>query len=238
LERPTVSIGRRAEEPERSDKVRLLQGHPFFGDLPEDLLTWFVDHVKCKSWRAGELIFSKGDQGDAVFIVRRGTVKIAVSSIDGREVVISLIEGPEVFGEIAMLDEGVRSADASAFTDCEVLSIGRREMFALFEKHPPLMIRQMRILCERLRRTTEQVETIAFDTAPERLAKVLLILAENASSPGHILVAQHELAQMAAMSREQTNKQLRKWAQEAIITLARKEITILRLESLSKLVSM
>jgi CRP/FNR family transcriptional regulator, cyclic AMP receptor protein len=215
-----------------------MSGHPFFRALPEQIQKRLVSYAKFKSYEDGASIFSRGDPGDSLFIVCDGTVKIAMQSTEGKDIVFSLIGKGEIFGEIALLDGLPRTANAIAFTDCELMIVDRRDLFVMLETYPPLMLRFIKVLCARLRKTTAQVETIVFVDAMGRLAKTLILLSSSSDTPGHIYTSQSEIAQIAGVSREIANKQLRKWERESWIKLARKEIKILQPGELARLVAL
>ena len=103
------------------DRKGMLRAHPIFRNLPEDALLHLERIAKTRSIRRGVSIFAKGDPGNALFFVASGTVKISVSSIEGRGAVFNLIKSGEIFGEIALLDGLARTADASSNSDCELV---------------------------------------------------------------------------------------------------------------------
>ena len=111
--------------------------------------------------------------------VLKGRVMISSPSRDGRQVVLTVMHEGDFFGEIALLDGKERTADATAMTDCELLVVPRRSLLALLERRPDAAIGLMHVLCERLRRTNEQVEDLAFLDLEARIAKVLVRLAEE-----------------------------------------------------------
>src|SRR5580692_11368919 len=84
-------------------------------------------YAKHATLKRGETIFSKGDAGNSLIAVIRGTVKISISSAEGRSAILNLIGPGEIFGEVALLDGLARTADATANTGCEMFVIDRRE---------------------------------------------------------------------------------------------------------------
>jgi CRP/FNR family cyclic AMP-dependent transcriptional regulator len=124
-------------ENDQIDKLTFISRHPFFVGLPIDIQKRAVGFVKSKRYAIGEMIFSKGDFGSCLFIVYKGMVKIEAQSYEGKEVVFNLIKKGECFGEIAALDGLPRTANASAFTSCELLIIDRRDLVLLMEIYPP-----------------------------------------------------------------------------------------------------
>ena len=124
----------------------------------------------------------------------------------------NLITDGTIFGEIAVLDGLPRTADATAITDCSLMTIERRHFISLVHERPDFALKLIEILCGRLRHTTEQLEDVMFLDLPSRLAKTLLQLCDQARpSPQacKIALTQRDLADMIGMSRESTNKQLR-----------------------------
>jgi CRP/FNR family transcriptional regulator, cyclic AMP receptor protein len=219
------------------DKATFITRHPFFIDLPIEIQKRAVSYVKSRKYGIGEMIFSKGDPGDCLFLVYKGIVKIDAQSHEGRELVFNLIREGDCFGEIAALDGLPRTANASAFTNCVLMTIDRRDLALHMEMYPPLTSRLVQILCSRLRRTTEQVESLKFIDLAARLAGTMLELLIDSTTPGRICLAQREIAQITGVSREMTNRQLRLWEKEGWISLARREIVILKPAEFSKIVS-
>ena len=143
---------------------------------------------------------------------------------------------------IALLDGKERTADATAMEACELLILERRDFVPFLEKHPDICLRLIAVLCERLRRTTEQVEDVLFLDLQARLAKTLLHLVDAHGRPVSNGVAlgaklsQRDLANMIGASRESVNRQLSLWEEEGLISRDRGAITILDSAALQMLV--
>jgi CRP-like cAMP-binding protein len=123
------------------------------------------------------------DPGDSLFAVITGTVQISVPSVEGKDTVFAQLAAGEIVGEIALLDGRPGTADVAAVTDCELMVINRRDFVPLIHDQPELAFRLIDILCEKLRRTNDQVERVMFLDLPTRLAKVLIQLAPRHHSP-------------------------------------------------------
>src|SRR5437762_11521379 len=142
------------------NKLAVLRKHPYFADLEPEAFDQLCRYAKHSTLKRGATIFSKGDPGISLFAVISGTVKISISSPDGRNAILNLIGAGEIFGEIALLDGSARSADAIANTACELFTIDRREFIPFVRSQPPLAMRFIELLCARLRWTSEQVAPI------------------------------------------------------------------------------
>ena len=162
--------------------------------------------------------------------VLRGRVVIRAPSSHGKEVILNIINEGEIFGEIALLDGKERTADATAMTDCELLVIARRSFLPLLER-PDVMRELLNVLCERLRRTSEQVEDVLFLDVAARIAKTLLRFAkaDDAPEPGARIVlglSQREIGNLIGASREKVNRRLQAWRRAEIITIDKGTIFI------------
>jgi CRP/FNR family transcriptional regulator, cyclic AMP receptor protein len=217
----------------RLDKVALLGRHPLFAGLDVGARERLAAYAVTRKYERGATIFQKGSPGSCLFAVASGVVRIGVPSSEGRDAVFSLIGEGDIFGEIALLDAQPRTADAQAFTDCELMLVDRRHFMPLLEAQPKLALKIIEVLCARLRRTSEQVEDLMFLDMKSRLVKSLLRLSATVKPTGKIAITQRELSQIAGLSREETNKQLRIWAKDSWVRLERGGITVLRPDALA-----
>jgi CRP-like cAMP-binding protein len=226
----------------RDLKAALAQ-HFLLKDLSPEDLQRLGELATTRWYRAGQPVFMKGDAGTAMMAVLSGRIRICAYSADGREVVLNVINPGEVFGEIALIDGGERTADAFAMETTELLTLSRRDFLPYLERNPKVCIKLLTILCQRLRSTSEQLEDLNFLDLRCRLAKRLLYLAalhgEGTAKGIHIGVRlpQHLLASMIGTSREAVNKQLRDWEGKGFIDVRRGSITILDRPSLQAVVT-
>lgn len=187
------------------------------GKLSHDEIDTLLHFARVESYPAGKEIYAKGSLGRSMMAVLRGKAKMTSVSRDGKEIVFNIMHPGEIFGEIALLDGGQRSADAIAMTDCEILVLDRRDFMPLLEKRADICLVLLRILCQRLRQTSEQVEDVLFRHLESRVAKAVLHLAEDATShafpgsPVELHLSQQELGDIAGGTRESVNKIERNW---------------------------
>ena len=219
-----------------SSKLAVLRKHPIFCDLDSEAFDQLCRYAKHAALKRGATICSKGDPGNSLVAVISGTVKISISSADGRSAILNLIGAGEIFGEVALLDGRARTADATANTNCEIFVIDRREFIPFVRSQPALAMKFIELLCTRLRRTSDQVEEVILQNLPGRLASALLRLTEK-HKPGSRMIAitQQEISEMVGMSRESINKQLRAWAARSWVRLEHGAIVVLNAEMLREL---
>jgi CRP-like cAMP-binding protein len=226
--------------PKLVDKRSLLRAHPFFKGVDGNLIDWIVPRAVSRQVKKGTVLFRKGDIGSELYVVCSGAVRISSSSDAGSDAIFNLIIPGDIFGEIAFLDRGPRTADAVMAESGELMVIERRDFIRLLHEHPEVSMRMIETLCSRLRRTSEQVEDVIFLGLPNRLAKVLLHLYRRSSADEvskKIRITQHEISRMIGASRESTNKQLRDWQHRKWLKLERNCIIVLAPDALMALIN-
>jgi CRP/FNR family transcriptional regulator, cyclic AMP receptor protein len=228
--------------PTYEEKRQILEGNFLFKPLSPNEIDTLLTFSRVERYPAGREIYAKGSAGDSMMAVLRGMVKMSSVSQDGKEIVLNIMNIGEIFGEIALIDGGERSADAVAMTECELLVLHRRDFMPILEKHADICILLLKMLCQRLRQTSEQVEDVLFRHLESRLAKALLHLAESAGMHGidgsstDLHISQRELGNIAGGSRESINKHLQSWHRAGLIRLGKNSIVILDLAAIERLV--
>ena len=219
--------------------MSVLRKHEIFSDLDNEALEQLGRYAKHTVLKRGATIFSKGDPGNSLYAVIAGTVKISISSPDGRNAILNLIGPGETFGEMSVLDGQTRSADAIANTNCEIYVIDRRDFLPFMRNQPALSMKFIELLCTRLRWTSDQVEQVILQDLPGRLASALLGLTEKRklepAASQTIAITQQEISEMVGMTRESINKQLRAWAARHWVRLEHGAIVVLDAVSLREL---
>src|SRR5215213_3078270 len=205
--------------------ARLLGANPFFAGLGPEGLDAVAALCVTRSIRAGEILFLKGDPGDALYAVRRGQIRIATGTDDGRRLTLNLLGPGDVFGEIALLDGHSRTADAIAVEPTDLFMVLRRDFLDLLERQPRVAVRIIEFLCERFRWMSERMEEAVLLPLQARLSHRLLALAEDYGAEIHI--SQHDLAVFVGSTRESVNRQLQAWQRKGIVAVGRNRVTVL-----------
>lgn len=218
----------------------LLAATPMFRGVADAQLDSLARQAKLLKLGPRELLFAKGDPGESMYLVVVGRVRVGVVSVEGREVTYALIGPGQLFGEVAVLDGGPRSADATAIEPTELLVIDRRDILAFIRANGDYALRLIEILCMRMRHANELLEDTFFLSLPSRMAKQLLSLGETlgerqpAGDAVTIRMSQQAVADYMGISRESVNKVLSKWEQGGIVSLWRGQITIQDRDALAR----
>jgi CRP/FNR family cyclic AMP-dependent transcriptional regulator len=195
--------------------VELLGRTPLFGSLDEAERRAVADEMREVAFEPSQVIFARGDAGREIYLVVSGRVRLSVLTAEGRELSFAHAEAGAIFGEIAMLDGGPRSADATAVNKVTALSLSKPAFKRLMDTRPLVGEAALRFLCSRLREADQQLEAIALYPIEGRLARFFLAAARQ-KSPGseegrvtiELPMSQSELALLIGASRPKVNTAL------------------------------
>ena len=228
------------------DKTALEQAHRLLGNctlfsgLSADERAEITGRAHIRSLAAGETVFATGAAGNQMMALLSGTIRISVSSVDGRELLLAIIQPGEVFGELTVLDGKERSADAIAETPCTLAILHRHDVLSFFERNPSAWPKLVDVLCQRLRRTNVVFAEVALLQLPVRLAKAMLRLLDLQTGsappqPAMIRFSQRELANMVGGTRESVNRCLRSWHRDGIVQIAEGSIIVVNRPALENM---
>ena len=196
-----------------------------------------MDSVKIAK---GSVLFAEGDEGDHLYVIVEGKLKLGTSSGDGRENLLSILGPGEMFGELSLFDPGPRTSTATAVTDAKLLSLGQEKLIPWLATNPNVSLQLLARLAQRLRRTNEAVGDLVFSDVPGRVAKALIDLGERFGKQTdeglfvHHDLTPEELAQLVGASRETVNKALADFAGRGWLKLDGRAVLITDVERLEK----
>ena len=215
----------------QSEFAVVLSMNPLFADLGADALKRIAALCHTQHLTAGETLFQKGDEGNALYGIRRGQVRIETGATDGSRLTLNFQGAGDLFGEIAVLDGRSRSADAVGAEATELFVLRREDLLAYLEREPKVAIRLIEMLCARLRQVSERMEESMLQPLPVRMARRLCALAEDYGSEVHI--SQEQLGIYVGAARESVNRQLQQWRRDGILELKRGRIELLNMKKLA-----
>jgi len=223
------------------DEMALLQQIPLFTDLPQEQLRSLVSVLERRTYRKGQIILRQGDQGDSLFVIVSGRVRIYTISPDGHEWSVWFYDRGDFFGEMALLSGEPRSANAQAMQRTEVLILRRRAFRNYLLSDSLTAVRIIEALSQRLRRTTESAEGLVALTVTQRIARKLLELTERygVAQEGGVLIdldlSQEAIASLVGTTRESANRALSGMREQGIVQIERVRIRVIRPEKLKAL---
>jgi CRP/FNR family cyclic AMP-dependent transcriptional regulator len=202
----------------------ILKMNPMFSDLGSDELQRLSNLCHTQHLGVGEVLFQKGDSGDALFGIRRGQIRIETGAADGSRLTLKFMGPGELFGEVAVLDSQSRTADAAAAEATELFVLRREDFLSFLEREPKVAIKIIQLLCQRIRWQSERMEESVLQPLPVRLARRLCALADDFGSEVHI--SQEQLGVFVGAARESVNRQLQLWRKDGILDLQRGRVLL------------
>lgn len=230
--------GEPLKSPSRVETGKLLARLELFAGLAPEELESVVRLTRPRLFEPGEVVVRQGEPAEAAFAVAYGRLKVTTASDAGKELGLSLMGAGEVFGELAILDGGTRSATVVAVEPTLLFEIDRAKFHALLRRSPEVSYKMLCVVAGRLRRLSERSEDAALDVYT-RLAKRLVQLAEQygrREPDGTVRIGlsldQRELGELVGTSRESINKNLRLLRERGLAEWSKDHVLVRDLEKL------
>jgi len=222
------------------DADAVLRRAPLFDGLDEEGARALRRQMSEVKLSRGEHLFLEGEDGDRLYVVLDGKIKLTRAAPDGRENLLSVLGPGEMFGELSLFDPRPRTSTASAVTDAALAALAHDELRPWLRDRPEVSMHMLRALARRLRRANDVTADLVFTDVPGRVAKNLLDLADRfgeQESDGlhvHHDLTQEELAQLVGASRETVNKALADFAARGWLQISARSVLILDTERLRR----
>lgn len=179
---------------------------------------------------AGHPIFWQEDPADTVFFLRKGKVKLSVTSEQGKEAIIAVLDAGEFFGEGCLTGRELRLATATAMTECSLVRVEKAVIARLLHEKPGFSELFVSHLLSRNIRFEEDLIDQLFNSSEKRLARILLLLAHfgkesrsEAILPG---ISQEHLAQMVGTTRSRVSHFMNKFRKLGFIEYTNNRLTV------------
>jgi len=206
----------------------MLEQIPLFSCLDNDSLDYIKNTAIKKTYPKNTILFSKGDDSDALYLIRKGKVRAVIMDEDGREMTLN-IHGPgEYIGEVALLDGRPRSATIITKEPTQLLVIYRKDFMHVVSTNTEVMKNVLNLILERFRLATEKIESLAFQDVYGRVANCLLQVSEEIDGVRIVTekLTHQEISNMVGSSREMVSKILKELSDGGYISIDKKMITI------------
>ncbi len=218
----------------------VLRRAPLFEGLDDESARALRREMSDVKLSRGEHLFLEGQDGDRLYVVLDGKIKLTRAAADGRENLWSVLGPGEMFGELSLFDPRPRTSTASAVTDATVAALAHDTLRSWLPGRPDVSMHMLQALARRLRRANNVVADLVFTDVPGRVAKNLLDLAERFGEQDHDGLhvhhdlTQEELAQLVGASRETVNKALADFAARGWLQISARSVLILDIDRLRR----
>jgi len=214
------------------ESVGLLGQVPVFETLAPEDLQRVVEVAVPRSFPGHHVIFREGDASDTCYVVRAGHARAIREHPDGRMITLAHFGPGDIFGELAMFDDELRSATVETLDDVQAIAVLGSDMRRLLRQHPDIAVKLVIALGRRLREANERLARQSFQTVQSRVAVVLDGLVRQAQSEGAgasdvlVKITQADIAQLAGSSRESASRFIAVLERAGVITQGRGRITV------------
>jgi CRP/FNR family cyclic AMP-dependent transcriptional regulator len=222
------------------ESLSILKNVPLLQFLSDADLAQLSLSLRVQRLRKKHALFRKGDEGTALYIIRKGKVKIVLPSKVGEEVILTIFSEGDFLGEMSLLDEKPRSADAVAMEESEVYVLNRTDFLSFLQENENAIKCILSCLSERLRKTDDLLEDASFLSVSARLAKKLVELGREFGVKEKDVVriglrlTQQDMADLVGTTRESINKELRVLREKGLVSMESGYIRLLDLERLKR----
>ena len=227
------------------DKQGYLRDIDIFQDLSPDEVETLGHRAPMQTVEAGTVFYSPEDASEVLFILKVGRVRIYRLSADGKALTTAMIDAGTIFGEMAILGQGMHDSYAEALTSCVLCLMSRDDVKRLLLGDQRIALRITETMGRRLLEAERRLSDFAFKSLPERIATILMTLAEREPSrfsiwPGRasrpeLRFTHEQLAEMVGTHRETATKVLNDWREQGLIELKRGKVVLIDLEALRRL---
>ncbi len=224
----------------QKDDDLIIRKAPLFSALDDEAAHELRQSMVSLKLNKGQVLFKEGQDGDRLYVVVHGKIKLGTTSADGRENLLSILGPGEMFGELSLFDPEPRTSTATAVTDAKLVSLAHEAVIGLVTTNPQTSLELLRRLAQRLRKSNEILADLVFADVPGRVAKAIMDLGErfgvqkdDGLHVNHDLT-QEELAQLVGASRETVNKALADFAARGWVKLEPRAVLVTDVERITK----
>lgn len=203
-----------------------------FADLLAPARAAIERQIVVADYPAGYIFFTPEERTERLLVVKSGRVRLYKLSPEGRSLTLFVLEPQAVFGEVALLGDRPHDCFAEALTDCRVGALPSDQVRELMVAEPAVALRMMDIIARRLRAMERKLADIAFKSVPQRLAAILLGLADcsveqaDAIAPAVVRYTHQQLAEMLGSYRETVTKAIGEFREAGLIRVAEDTIAL------------
>jgi CRP-like cAMP-binding protein len=210
----------------------ILKNVPLFASIADEQLQKISTHLIEKKYNKDAMIVMENDSGDSLYIIKEGSVKITRYSDEGGEVILTILNDDDFFGEMSVIDGEARSANVIALENTVVYVLTRHDLMNLIEKNPGIAIAMMEELVERIRKSDKYIKGLSLSDAETRVGMTLFNLSEQMGSikNGEVTIDkmpfQQDIANMSGTTRETVSRMLKILEDKNIIEKSGRKIVI------------
>ncbi len=217
-------------------KIKSLKKTALFSSLTSDELCQVLENVVIKNFKKNEIILHEENTSEFMYVILDGEAKVVQSTDTGKEIIMSVHQSGDFFGELSLIDGKTAPAAVCATRDSVTAIISKHDFFALLLGQNKVLENLLRILCSRLRESMKKIQILNFNNAAQRIKMLFLLLSETygeQNENGTILkirLIHQDIADMTGLTRETVTRILDKWRRGGEIQVLKNKFILLKSE--------
>jgi CRP/FNR family cyclic AMP-dependent transcriptional regulator len=212
----------------KKDEGRIMiENVSLFVGLQKEVIAAIEGIATKRIFPKGTIVISEGDQSDSLYIVIKGKANAIRDNEEGKQIVLNVFRPLDYFGEMSFFDKECRSATVITKEQSEFLIIPRKDFWDIMHAHPDIALNLVRLLVEKMRKATRQIEELAFMDVYGRVAR---FLTETVNDQGVIVdkITHQEIANMVGSSRETVTRIMNELIDRGYIIKKDRQIRLLK----------
>jgi CRP/FNR family cyclic AMP-dependent transcriptional regulator len=217
-------------------KIKSLKKTALFSSLTTDELHQVLKNIVIKNFKKNETILHEENTSEFMYIILDGEAKVVQSTDAGKEIILSVHQSGDFFGELSLIDGKTAPAAVCATRDSVTAIISKHDFFALLLGQNKVLENLLRILCSRLRESMKKIQILNFNNAAQRIKMLFLLLSETygeQTADGTVLkikLIHQNIADMTGLTRETVTRILDKWRRNGEILVLKNKFILLKSE--------
>ena len=205
-----------------------------YANLPLEMRGLFETINITRTYLKGELIYSQGDLADYFYYLKKGQVKIFLTSTDGLEKTIAIIGSGSILGEASFFDGEPRISSAKVLQNSEIITINKQTLMDKIRLEPSFAVSMLKLQAQSIRLLSSQLTSVTFLQADCRIARLLTQAKLTSTNPkdSYVHLTHEEIGNIVGVSRVTVSKILNSFAKEGYLETSYGNIKILDIKKL------
>jgi CRP/FNR family cyclic AMP-dependent transcriptional regulator len=217
---------------QEAGKLWYLKKIDLFEQLESEEMDQLADMTHVQDVPKNQPIYFPGDNADTIFMLKKGQVRLSRTTPEGKSITLAILEGGEIFGEMALGDKQERTTRAETTENSYICAAPREKFLEVVEKNPDLNIEITRMIGERKQRIESRLQNLIFKDSRDRVEYVLRDLFENHAHEQtdndlpKLSLSHEQIGRLAGLTRPTTTSILNDLQEEGLIELGREKISL------------
>lgn len=216
--------------------IESLKRNALFSSLTTESYRQVRERVSIRNFRKNEVILREENTNEFMYIILEGEAKVVQTTEKGKEILISMHQQNDFFGELSLIDGKTAPATVYATKSSIIAIVSRKDFYSLLYNQSKVLDNLLQILCSRLRESLKKIQLLNFNNAAQRIKMLFLMLSETYGEKNDggtllkIKLIHQDIADMTGLTRETVTRVLDKWQKSGEIQILKSKFILLKSE--------